>query len=145
MRFIGRIIWAGLTFVIAALVGAGVAAVIGLELLTRAANAPRVASATDADQLLALIDRGWMMLVNARLLGPILAGSAGLAALALVISGEVLRIRSFLYYLLGGGLALAAGPLLMQAHELPAALPQTLAVAGFAAGAVYWLLAGRRA
>ena len=65
-----------------------------------------------------------------------------LAALGVVITGEVARIRSVLFYVGGGGLAAAAIPLLIKGSALNW---QIFATAGFAGGAVYWLIAGRRA
>ena len=72
-------------------------------------------------------------------------------ALLLVIVGEVARIRSALYYVIGGGIALAIVPMLtrvsqpMTVLELSPVVWQVLATAGFAGGFVYWLLAGRNA
>ena len=72
-------------------------------------------------------------------------------ALLLVIVGEVARIRTALYYVIGGGMALAVVPLLtrlgqpMTVLELSPGVWQVLATAGFAGGFVYWLLAGRNA
>jgi hypothetical protein len=72
-------------------------------------------------------------------------------ALLLVIVGEVARIRSALYYVIGGGIALAIVPLLTRVNqpmtvlELSPVVWQVLATAGFAGGFVYWLLAGRNA
>jgi hypothetical protein len=72
-------------------------------------------------------------------------------ALLLVIVGEVARIRSAIYYVVGGGVALAVVPLLtrlgqpMTVLELSPVVWQVLATAGFAGGFVYWLLAGRKA
>ena len=72
-------------------------------------------------------------------------------ALLLVIVGEVARIRSAVYYIVGGGVALAVVPLLTRmgqpttAVELSPVVWQVLATAGFAGGFVYWLLAGRTA
>ncbi|MEM1307058.1 MAG: hypothetical protein AAGG99_06005, partial [Pseudomonadota bacterium] len=73
--------------------------------------------------------------------------SAGIAsaisivpALAVVIIGEVGRIRSLLYYMAGGGLAIAAAPLIAGAAQGGAlALPhgsvlQVAATAGFFGG-----------
>lgn len=74
-----------------------------------------------------------------------------LLALLVVIVGEVARIRSALFYIAGGGIAVAAAPLLTEVHRaggmtgLPAFVWQVFATAGFAGGALYWLLAGRRA
>ena len=74
-----------------------------------------------------------------------------LLALLVVIVGEVARIRSALFYIAGGGIAVAAAPLLTEVHRaggmtgLPAFLWQVFATAGFVGGGVYWLVAGRRA
>jgi hypothetical protein len=65
--------------------------------------------------------------------------------------GEIARIRSALYYVIGGGIALAVVPLLTRVNqpmtvlELSPVVWQVLATAGFAGGFVYWLLAGRNA
>jgi len=65
--------------------------------------------------------------------------------------GEVLRLRSCLYYVLAGGASLAAVPLLAGlqtngAPDIPASEYMTIfATAGFAGGFIYWLLAGARA
>ena len=71
-----------------------------------------------------------------------------LPALLGVIVGEILRIRSWMYYVLAGGASLAAVPLLIAA-DLPSILASQyitiFAAAGFAGGFVYWLLAGARA
>ena len=72
-------------------------------------------------------------------------------ALLLVIVGEVARIRNSLYYIIGGGVALAVVPLLtrmaspMTVLEVSPGVWQVLAVAGFTGGFVYWLIAGRNA
>jgi hypothetical protein len=74
-----------------------------------------------------------------------------LPAITVAVIGEVLRVRSWIYYLLGGGASLAAVPLLVtpSSADLPAvATSQYMAIflaAGFAGGLAYWLLAGARA
>ena len=74
-----------------------------------------------------------------------------LPALIGVAAGEVLRIRSWMYYVLAGGASLAALPILAapETAELPGILASQymtiFATAGFAGGFVYWLLAGARA
>jgi hypothetical protein len=74
-----------------------------------------------------------------------------LPAITVAVIGEVLRVRSWIYYMLGGGASLAAVPLLVtpSSADLPAvATSQYMAIflaAGFAGGFVYWLLAGARA
>lgn len=71
--------------------------------------------------------------------------------LLLVIAGEIAHIRTPIYYVLGGGAALAVIPLLARlgnagiATDAVTALWQLFATAGFAGGFVYWLVAGRTA
>jgi hypothetical protein len=68
-----------------------------------------------------------------------------------VIVGEVARIRGAMYYVIGGGVALALVPLMSRFGEpltvldLSSVVWQVLATAGFAGGFAYWLLAGRNA
>jgi uncharacterized membrane protein (DUF485 family) len=70
-----------------------------------------------------------------------------LPAIVLIIIGEVAQLRSFYYYVIGGGLAMVTLPFL----ATPAGTafnPQMMSVfatAGFAGGLLYWLLAGRNA
>lgn len=74
-----------------------------------------------------------------------------LPALAAIVAGEVLRIRSWMYYVLTGGASLVAIPLLISPRaediqSLPANPYMSIfAAAGFVGGFVYWLLAGARA
>jgi hypothetical protein len=143
MRLLGRMIWVAIALAIAGLAGLAVAGVVGLEVATRVRT--DVANAGD-------LDRWFQLARKAADYWPLVGGLSVLAPLVLVIAGEVMRIRSFLFYLVGGGLALAAGPLLqlggieaLRTGAVPMLMAQTLAVAGFAAGAVYWLLAGRKA
>ena len=72
-----------------------------------------------------------------------------LPAVVAAVIGEIFSIRSFLYYVVAGGLALAAIPVLAgSAGEItvPAADYMTIfASAGFIGGAVYWAIAGRNA
>jgi hypothetical protein len=86
--------------------------------------------------------------------GTVAPALTALPAILAAMVGEVLRVRSWLYYVPAGGAALAVVPLLTGAPpaDLPAlpALPpgqylSIFAAAGFAGGFVYWLLAGRRA
>jgi hypothetical protein len=74
-----------------------------------------------------------------------------LPALIAAVAGEVLRIRSWMYYVLAGGAALALIPILAApdradfAEILASPYMTIFAAAGFAGGFVYWLLAGSRA
>ena len=80
--------------------------------------------------------------------GPALTALPGLIA---AVVGEVLKIRSWMYYVLAGGVALAVVPLLAAPQgadltEVAASHYMTIfATAGFAGGFIYWLLAGARA
>ena len=80
--------------------------------------------------------------------GPALTALPGLIA---AVVGEVLKIRSWMYYVLAGGAALAVIPILAapQTAELAEVVGShamtVFAAAGFAGGFVYWLLAGRNA
>jgi hypothetical protein len=74
-----------------------------------------------------------------------------LPALGAIIAGEVMKIRSALYYIAAGGAAAAVMPLTMRpvgdemVHAPAGQYLAIMATAGFAAGLVYWLIAGRRA
>ncbi|MGH6736457.1 MAG: hypothetical protein ACRECX_10325 [Methyloceanibacter sp.] len=79
---------------------------------------------------------------------PALTALPGLIA---VVVGEVLRVRSWIYYVLAGGASVAAIPLLAGAPAagtppVPSGEYMVIFVAaGFAGGFIYWLLAGARA
>jgi hypothetical protein len=140
MRTLGRIILLPIAFVLAVLAALCVAFSLGQERVVQgvAGRAPDEAVVGSALELLRLA----LAFVSAQTLVP---------ALLLVIVGEVARIRGVLYYVAGGGAALAVVPLLsrlgqpMSAPEVSMVVFQVLAVAGFAGGFVYWLVAGRNA
>ena len=77
---------------------------------------------------------------------PALTGLPGLIA---IIIGEVMAIRSALYYTIAGGAALAVIPILARAAvNTSAPMPAYMslfAAAGFIGGFAYWALAGARA
>ena len=77
---------------------------------------------------------------------PTLTGLPGLIA---IIIGEVMAIRSALYYTIAGGAALAVIPILARAAvntSAPMSAYMSLfAAAGFIGGFAYWALAGARA
>lgn len=138
LRTIGRLIWIPIAFLIAAAAAMFVLLTLGLETFTHAVH-----SLGDGDTIDAAFDVVWQ--------GSIIASGATIVpALLVVIVGEVARIRSWLYYVIGGGIALAIIPLLARidpatmTYSLPA-LWHVFATAGFAGGFVYWLLAGRNA
>ncbi|MFV0297882.1 MAG: hypothetical protein ACK5JT_17385 [Hyphomicrobiaceae bacterium] len=140
-RFLGRLILVPLGFVLAAMATAAVFFTLGLERLTHA-----VAS---ADMQHDGVDMFFSFAAGA-------VGIAGAAtiipALAIIIIGEVSRIRSFSYYVAGGGIAMAVMPLMAavgsfglgSSGNLGSTWP-VFATAGFAGGFLYWLVAGRTA
>ncbi len=141
---IGRTLWRAVLVPIAALIAAltalAVLVTLGLERFTHATYGQDL----DIQKLDTLFEWGTAVVQWA-------SAPAVLPALILVVVGEVARIRSWLYYVIGGGVALACLPLLTAFDKgIVAALPaaavwQLLATAGFAGGLVYWLMAGRRA
>lgn len=140
LRALGRIILLPIAFVLAAVVTLVVIFSLGQERAVQAlaARGPEEVPFAAVVDLVGLAAR----LASVYTLVP---------ALLLVIVGEVGRIRSALYYVAGGGAALAVVPLLarlgqpMSVLELAPAVWQVLATAGFAGGFAYWLLAGRNA
>lgn len=139
-RTIGRLLWVPVAFLLALLLTGLVLVTLGLERITQAVEGRW----QDSDSISGLFE----LLLQGQMLA---SGLTLVPALAVVIVGEIARIRSSLYYILGGGLAVAAVPLLARFGEagavtMPAApVWQVLATAGFAGGWLYWLLAGRRA
>ncbi len=139
-RTIGRLVLIPVAFLLSGLVAALVLVTLGLERITQATQG-RWQDGDSIGGFYELITQGHLLL----------SGLTLVPALAVVIIGEVARIRSSLYYILGGGLALVAIPLIARYGEtstltLPATVVwQVFATAGFAGGWVYWLLAGRNA
>jgi hypothetical protein len=139
MRALGRIVLLPIAFVLAAVATLFVVFSLGQE---RAVQA--ISTRPDEVPVAAILDIVGMALrfASVHTLVP---------ALLLVIVGEAARIRSAVYYIVGGGVALAVVPLLARMGqpasvlELSPAVWQVLATAGFAGGFVYWLLAGRTA
>ena len=70
-----------------------------------------------------------------------------LPALLAVIVAEVIQVRSPLYYIIAGGLALTALPVLASGADVSFNTHSLtiFATAGFSGGLFYWLLAGRNA
>ena len=137
---IGRIIWLPIAFILSGLVCAFVIVTLGLERLTQYAKGFDDPDLTVGGSF-ELIET-MFVLVQAFTLLP---------AVFVVLIGEIARIRSVYYYVVGGGLAAVSAPLLARvgevgAMEMPAiAVWQVFATGGFIAGFAYWLLAGRRA
>lgn len=135
---LGRMIIVPIAFLVAAASSLIVLLTLGYERIVQA----MAASGTDIfEAVFDLVGHGAI----------IASGLTVLPALALVVIGEVARVRSVLYYMLGGGAALAAIPLIARFGQRAdtvyagAAIWQIFATAGFVGGIVYWLLAGRRA
>jgi hypothetical protein len=144
MRLLGRLILVPLAGLVAALSALFVAGLLGLERTTAGLHG------RDGDQV---VGAGFALMDA---LVQLSASFSVVPALLVIIVGEVARIRSAIYYVLGGGAALAAPALLAHlggslappdadAAVVQPVLWQVLATAGFAGGLVYWLLAGRRA
>ena len=140
LRTLGRLILVPVAFCLAAATAAVVAVTLGLEKITVAMSGKEGGAET--------VQAYWELVMQG---GAFIAGLTMLPALAVVIVGEVARIRSWLFYMIGGGLSLGLLPLVAKtgAPDLmtmpPTALWQVLATAGFAGGLVYWLVAGRTA
>jgi hypothetical protein len=143
LRTIFRMIWVVVAFSVSALAALAVLFALGAiwagdELRAAAPDDPLVRDGAPI----------FGMMLFAGTVGPALTA---LPALIAVVAGEVLRVRSWMYYVLAGGLSLAAIPILAapEAAELPAVVAShamtIFATAGFAGGFLYWLLAGARA
>ncbi len=137
---LGRMIVVPMAFVIASIVTLFVLLTLGYERVVHYMTGSVEANGIDA--IFGLFGHGVLLA----------SGLTILPALALVIVGEVVRIRSALYYVLGGGAAMVAIPLLIRfGQEGTGNNPdlitvwQVFATAGFAGGLVYWLVAGRKA
>ena len=139
MRALGRIILLPIAFVLAATATLFVIFSLGQERVVQA-----ISGRPDQVPFDAILDMVAMALRFATV-------HTLVPALLVVVVGEAARIRSAVYYIVGGGLALAIVPLLarmgqpMTVLELSPLVWQVLATAGFAGGFVYWLLAGRTA
>lgn len=146
---IGHMIWRGIVIVIAFCVAIGVA-LAALFTLGATWVGDELKAISPGDPL--LHHGGAVALGAALFTGTVVPALTALPALAIAIAGEILHLRSWVYYVLGGGAAMIAIPLLAAAslEDGSAALPagdymSIFAAAGFAGGFIYWLLAGRRA
>jgi hypothetical protein len=142
-RTIFRMLWVVTAFLVAAAVALAVLFALGAmwtgdELRAAAPNDPLLRNGAPI----------FGMVLFAGTVGPALNALPGVIA---VVAGEVLRIKSWMYYVLAGGASLAAIPILAAppGADLTAILASQymtiFAAAGFAGGFVYWLLAGARA
>ena len=152
MRLIGRIIWVAISSVLACAAGVAFMLLFGLSWLSASL------AASGSDGVGRWIDGASFIVPQMARLMELKAayGALFMPGLAVLIAAEIIRIRSLTYYLAGGSIAFATLPLLMHwAEAADAAHPsqdhwQTpvvllVATSGFLAGAVYWLLAGRKA
>jgi len=139
-RTIGRIIVVAFAFFLATMAAGFVLFTLGLERVTGELHR----LGPDGDTVtasLSMLDQGLALVASVSII----------PALLVIFVGEIVRIRSVIYYVAGGGAALAAVPLLARVQQSGAfAMPehtvwQVSATAGFAAGLVYWLIAGRNA
>ncbi len=140
---LGRGIWVLMAFVLALGVSALLLAVMGSFTMAeelRDGYAPQGELGTLV-QLLSLLFGGASFLIVTT---PILSV---LPALVAVLVGEVIQLRSVLYYIVAGGLSLVALPILGSPNNTPfdTQFLAIFATAGFAGGGFYWLLAGRNA
>lgn len=134
-KAVGRMIVVPFGFLLATATALFVLFTLGLERLTQSAYAD-AAYMERFDQLLAFLNEGTALV----------AAFTIIPAIGFAIVGEVARIRSLLYYVIGGGVSLAVTPLLAHGSAGgPAVFWQVFAAAGFAGGFVYWLVAGRSA
>lgn len=145
MSTIGRLIWVPIAFALSAAGTVFFLVMISKERIVEA----MAGRGPDSASLMAILD----LMRQAQVLS---SGLTIIPAVLVVLVGEVARIRSVLYYVVGGGLAFAAVPVLARyGHAAPGAslstlMPPTLvwqvfATAGFLGGWVYWFLAGRNA
>jgi hypothetical protein len=138
---LGRMIVVSMAFIASAAAALLVFATLALEHVTQTMYGE---SGEPFNALTVLMDFFWHAYV-------LTSALTLLVALAVALIGEVGRIRSALYYVVGGGAAAALYPLLYSigpSHAGDPTVPaawQVLATAGFVGGFVYWLLAGRRA
>lgn len=134
-KTLGRMILVPLAFLLGTMSALFVLFTLGLERFTQTVHADEGAVG-DIDQIFALLDQATLIFATFTIIPAILVA----------IVGEVARIRSLLYYVIGGGVSMAVTPLLAQGIDGgPAVVWQVFAAAGFAGGFVYWLIAGRTA
>lgn len=141
-RFLARLIVVPLGFIFAGVMALGVLLTIGMERLVRHMHVEAVREGSELESVMGLLDQVLFM-------GGVAATLTVLPGLLVVIAGEAARIRSLLFYVVGGGIAFAVMPLLGQwASATTTGLPSStllaiFATAGFVAGLCYWLIAGR--
>ena len=134
-KTVGRMLLVPIAFFLGILAAGFVLFTLGLERITQTVHADE-AGVESFEQVMAFIEQG----------SALVAAFTIIPALVFAIVDEVARIRSALYYIIGGGASMAVTPLIAQGSAGgPAVLWQVFAVAGFAGGFIYWLVAGRTA
>ncbi len=141
LRVLGRLFLVPFGFLLAALAAMAVLFTLGLERITHVVKGAHFE--TDGVDLVFSMLQGFIGLAGAATIVP---------SLLVVVVGEVARVRSWLYYVAGGGIAMAVMPLLAASGSLGSgnvtslgAIWPIFATAGFAGGFLYWLVAGRSA
>ena len=153
MKFLLRLLWVAVAAVIASFAGLTFMLAFGLEWMTRLAAAETPADGAAVEGWLSVAEK---VLGQAGALLPVATAFTLVPGLIVLIIAEVARIRNLTYYLAAGGIAFAALPVMLRlasgsgaaaSAQMPWQTPFLLliATAGFLAGAVYWVLAGRRA
>lgn len=144
LRTIGRLIWVFISFVLASLIATFVLVTLGLERFVQDVQDVRVEQVGEGEL-------GWVFDYGqqAIFIGGLASALTIVPGLLVIVIGEVASIRSAIYYVLAGGAALVAVPLMASVmaggeFALPSTtLFQVFATAGFAGGLAYWVLAGR--
>ena len=117
----------------------------------RALSGPTTRSGDPIDDLEAAFNglMNFVDIIAAIASGVTLTAALGAAVIAVLLA-ELMRIRTWLYHVPAGGVAMAAAlaaggfDLSLAGVALPG-FAVSLVAAGFVGGGVYWLLAGRRA
>jgi len=141
-RLIGRLIIVTLGFALALLFGFAIMAYLGGQLLAQ--ELAQQYGNEASGQILDFI--GYI-----GFLVELYPAITLLPAILVVVIGEIGRLRSWMYYVLANGAASLMVPALYVAsNESQRDLPSSsflliFATAGFGAGLVYWLIAGRKA
>lgn len=142
---VNRILVVSVGFLLALLTGAATLLFIGTRWATQevASQMPE-----NSDEISRFMSEALGMIAFVFNVAPVLTVAPAVVA---IVVGELARIRSVLYYMLAGGAAAALMPLIAAPQQAAENTTYTtpyfaiMATAGFAAGLIYWLLAGRRA
>jgi hypothetical protein len=136
-----RWLWVVIAFGIAALIALTILFGMGIYWL-----GDEIRAGAEGDHFLWATAEVFAALFFTAAVAPALTALPGLFA---VIIGEVMRVRSSIYYMLAGGAALAVIPILARTAEnvsMPFSSYMSLfAASGFVGGFAYWALAGARA